>query len=144
MQLFTSQDVNWWTGVYWWCFYQQLYQFLSDSHSDGTHSLQRIHGWARNVMLRFSKSVLSSSSWMASGWVHFQQILIFGWTIPLQRTGSYELFIVRKCIGWASIHAFIHEFWDITLKFLMQAAHKISKMFIKNMCILEEKPCLIQ
>ncbi len=29
-----------------------------DSHSDGTHSLQRIHWWASDVMLNFSKSVL--------------------------------------------------------------------------------------
>ncbi len=29
-----------------------------DSHSDGTHSLQRIHWWASDVMIHFSKSVL--------------------------------------------------------------------------------------
>ncbi len=29
-----------------------------DSHSDGTHSLQRIHWWASEVMLNFSISVL--------------------------------------------------------------------------------------
>ncbi len=29
-----------------------------DSHSDGTHSLQRIHWWASDVMLNYSKSVL--------------------------------------------------------------------------------------
>ncbi len=28
-----------------------------DSHSDGTHSLQRIHLWASDVMLHFSKLV---------------------------------------------------------------------------------------
>ncbi len=36
-----------------WCFYQ-----LFGSHSDGTHSLQRIHWWVSDVMLNFSKSVL--------------------------------------------------------------------------------------
>ncbi len=47
--------INWLTGVLCvtrgllWCF---------DSHSDGTHSLQRIHWWASDVMLNFSKSVL--------------------------------------------------------------------------------------
>ncbi len=30
---------------------------ILDSHSDGTHSLQRIHWWASDVMLHFSKSV---------------------------------------------------------------------------------------
>ncbi len=45
--LLSSQDINWWTGVVWitcgllWCFYQL------DSHSDGTHSLQRIQWWAK-------------------------------------------------------------------------------------------------
>ncbi len=29
-----------------------------DSHSDGTHSLQRIHWWASDAMLNFSRSVL--------------------------------------------------------------------------------------
>ncbi len=59
VQLFTSQDVNWWTGDMWrtcewlWCFYQ-----LFEWHSDGTHSLQRIHSWASDVILNFSKSVL--------------------------------------------------------------------------------------
>ncbi len=58
-----------------------------DSHSDGTHSLQRIHWWASVVMLHFSKSVLmkknSSTSWMIWGRVNFQQIFTFVWTIPL-------------------------------------------------------------
>ncbi len=43
-----------------------------DSHSDGTHSLQRIRWWASDVMLNFSKSVLmkkkkSYTSWIAWG-----------------------------------------------------------------------------
>ncbi len=55
-----------------------------DSHSDGTHSLQRIHWWATDVMIHFSKSETNSStSWMAWGWVNFQQNFIFGWTISL-------------------------------------------------------------
>ncbi len=49
------------------------------SHSDGTHSLQRIHWWASDVVQIFSKSVLmnknSSISWMAWGQVHFQKIV---------------------------------------------------------------------
>ncbi len=46
-----------------------------DSYSDGTHSLQRIHCWASDVMLHFSKSdeeTNSSKSWMAWGWAHFR------------------------------------------------------------------------
>ncbi len=33
-----------------------------NSHSDGTHSLKRIHWWASDVMLNFSKSVLIKKS----------------------------------------------------------------------------------
>ncbi len=56
-----------------------------DSHSDGTHSLQSIRCWASDGMLHFSKSdeeTNSSTSWMTWGWAHFQQMFIFGWTIP--------------------------------------------------------------
>ncbi len=35
-QLLSSPDVNWWTGVVW-----IIVMFLSDSHSDGSHSLLR-------------------------------------------------------------------------------------------------------
>ncbi len=54
--LFTSEDINWWIGVVWttcgvlWFFYY--------SHSDGTHSLQKICWWANDVMLNVFKSVL--------------------------------------------------------------------------------------
>ncbi len=50
-QLLSSPDVNWWTGVVW-----IIVMFLSDSHSDGTHSLQSIHCWDTDAMLHFSKS----------------------------------------------------------------------------------------
>ncbi len=93
-QLFTSQDVNWWPGLE-WCGLLVDYcdAFLSclDSHSDGAHSLQRIHYWASDVMLHFSKSVqLKKQTHLhlgldgLRGWVNFQQMLIFGWTIPLE------------------------------------------------------------
>ncbi len=55
-----------------------------DSHSDGTHSLQRIHWWASHVMLHFSKSdEEKNSSRMTWGWVHVQLILFFCWIISL-------------------------------------------------------------
>ncbi len=65
-----------------------IVMFLSDSHSDGTHSLQSIHCWDSDVMLDFSKSdeeTNSSLSWMPWGWVHFQRNNIFGWNIALIR-----------------------------------------------------------
>ncbi len=53
-QLFTSQDVNWWTGVVWiTC---DVFISCLDSHSDATHSLQRMHWWASDVKRHFSKS----------------------------------------------------------------------------------------
>ncbi len=55
------------------------------SHSDGTHSLQRIHWWISDVMLNFNKETNLSTSWMAWGRVHFLQILIFESTTPLKR-----------------------------------------------------------
>ncbi len=54
MQLFTSQDVNWWTGVVWiTCGLLMFLISCLDSHSDGTHSLQRIYWLASDGMLRF-------------------------------------------------------------------------------------------
>ncbi len=66
----TAQNPIWalrpavWTesDVLEWCGYLVDYcdVFISclDSHSDGTHSLQRIYWWVRDAMLHFSKSVL--------------------------------------------------------------------------------------
>ncbi len=57
-----------------------------DFHSDGTHSLQRINWWERDVMIKFTKSVLmktiSSTLWLAWGWVNVHQKCMFSWTIP--------------------------------------------------------------
>ncbi len=68
-------------GLLWCCFISCL-----DSHSDGTHSLHRIHWWVSDVMLNFSKYVLlkkTNSSWMYWERVNCQQMLISGWTIRL-------------------------------------------------------------
>ncbi len=67
--------------------YCDVFNSCLDSHSDGTHSLQRIHCWASGVML--SPNPLwwrknSSTSWMTWGQVHSQLIFIFGLTIPLK------------------------------------------------------------
>ncbi len=75
-QLLASQDIHWWTGVD----YCDVFISCLDSHSDGTHSLQRIHCWTSDGMLHFSTSVAetnSFTSWMAWGWGHFQQIFLF-------------------------------------------------------------------
>ncbi len=57
-----------------------------DSHSDGTHSLQRIHCWASDAMLHFPKpdeETNSSTSWMIWRWGHFQLIQMYRWTTPV-------------------------------------------------------------
>ncbi len=41
-----------------------------DSHFDGTHSLQRIHWWASDLMLNFSKSVLMEKN-LSTFWIDF-------------------------------------------------------------------------
>ncbi len=53
MQIFTSRDIHWWTGVV-WITCGLLWFFISclDSHSDGTHSLQRIHWQASDTFLQ--------------------------------------------------------------------------------------------
>ncbi len=69
---FASLDTNWWTGVM-WITCGLLLLFLS---ADGTHSTQRIHWWASDVMLHFyqigsDEQTNSSTFWMAWGWIHF-------------------------------------------------------------------------
>ncbi len=64
-----------------------------DSHSDGTHSLQRIHWRASDEMLHFSKSdeeTNSSTSWIAWRCVNLQQIYIFVWISPLTHFSATE------------------------------------------------------
>ncbi len=59
MQLFTSQDINWWTGVVWitcgllWCFYQLLRLILT-----APIRCRVSNGEKNHVMLNFSISLL--------------------------------------------------------------------------------------
>ncbi len=73
--LLSSPDVNWWTGVVW-----IIVMFLSDSHSDGTHSLQSIHCWDTDAETHFYKSdeetnssiyILSKFSAHFHFWLHY-------------------------------------------------------------------------
>ncbi len=87
------------------------------SHSDGTHSLQRIHWWASDAMLHFSKSdeeTNSSTSWMARGWRPFQQILICGWTTPLMSMTPPAV----ACNMWKLLYRrgkIISEYWQMSV-----------------------------
>ncbi len=62
-----------------------------DYQSDGTHSLQRIHWWASDVMLNFSQSVaMKKKNDLHLGWPECEDIFnfffIFVWTFPQQST----------------------------------------------------------
>ncbi len=57
-------------------------QRFTNKHSDGTHSQQRIHWWARDLMLNFSKSAQMKKQThlhhsMAWEWIHLPQIVHF-------------------------------------------------------------------
>ncbi len=56
--------------------YCDIFISCLDSHSDGTHSPQRIHWWTSDVMLNFlqicsDEETSSSTSCKAWGWVYF-------------------------------------------------------------------------
>ncbi len=101
-QLSTLKDVNWCTRVMW-----IIMMFLIsclNSHSDGTHSLQRILWWTSDVLLNFSKSIPIkktnlSTSWKTWGWINFKQIVIFGWTIPGCMAGALMLTYSFLCFA---------------------------------------------
>ncbi len=69
-----------WSGVD----YCDVFISCLDSHSDGTHSLQRIHCWASDVMLNLSKSFqMKKHIYLHLGWPEgkqFQQLF----SIPLK------------------------------------------------------------
>ncbi len=81
----SSQDVNWWTGLVWitcgllWCFYQLF------GLSFWWHPFTSIGEKVMECYIspNLMKKTNSSISWMVRGWAHFQQMFIFGWTIPL-------------------------------------------------------------
>ncbi len=54
---FTRYYLTNWSGVD----YCDVFISCLNSHSDGTHSLQRIHRWASDVMLHLSKPVAENS-----------------------------------------------------------------------------------
>ncbi len=80
----SSRDVNWWTGVVW--IIVMFYQLFGLSFWRHPFTA-KIHFWASDAMLHFSKSVLmKKQTHLHLGWperVHFKHITIFGWTVPL-------------------------------------------------------------
>ncbi len=93
---FTKPLMDWSRVDYLWI----IVRFLSAvCHSDGTHSLQRIHWWERDLMLNLKKNLKNSStSWMPWGWVHCQQIYIFGWNVPLNVVFHFNIWASYLCM----------------------------------------------
>ncbi len=113
MQVFISQDVrpNWWTGVMWiisvflWCFYQLF--GLSFWRHPLTVEDPLVSKWcdAKFLQMCSDEETNSSTSWMAWGRVHFQQTLIFGWTIPLKMSFiCYYIHITVSCTLTELLH----------------------------------------
>ncbi len=86
MQLFTSQDVNWRTGVVWitcvllWCFISCLDSFWRHPFTAEDPLMSK---WCNATFLQICsvEETNSSISYMAWEWVHFLQMFIIGWTI---------------------------------------------------------------
>ncbi len=98
-----------------WCgslvVYCDVFISCLDSHSDGTHSLKRIHWWTNDVMPHFSKSVpMKKHIYIFDGLRvnYFPANTNFRWTIPLTSP---------KMLAWEAINNdnFIFE-WTITFK----------------------------
>ncbi len=83
-------NVTRWTGVVWYLWI--IVMFLSAVWililTAPIHCRASI---AEQMQLHFCKSdkeTNSTISWMTWGWLHFQQILIFGWTVPLNESST--------------------------------------------------------
>ncbi len=77
--------------------YCDVFSSCLDSHSDGTHSLQRIYWWASDGMLHFYKSVPMKKQTL--GVRKFRQIFIFGRTVPLSKIQTWNMIemILKLC-----------------------------------------------
>ncbi len=102
MQLFTSQNVNWCTGVVWicgllWCFYQ-LFR-LSFWQHPFTAEDPLVSKWWNATFLQIwsDEKTNSSTSWMAWGWMSVLGKLFFKVVVT---------FIVVWWISWAKSSPF--------------------------------------
>ncbi len=80
MQFFTFKDVNWWTGVdYLWIivmFLSAVWTLILTApiHCRGSIGEQVMYCNAKFLQTCLNKVINSCTSWMAWGWVHFQQL----------------------------------------------------------------------
>ncbi len=116
MQLFTSHNVNWWTGVVWficglmWCFYQLFGLSFWRHPFTAEHPL--VSKWCNYKSPNlFSCWNTLIKSWIAWGRVHRQQSFIFGWIIPLKETRIHEKTISKEILLWAISHVVLYIGW---------------------------------
>ncbi len=91
-ELVFELKTSWWWICFSFCLLQMLTDglewcgllvvFLSDSHSDGTHSLQSIHCWDTDAETHFYKPDEETNSSTS-----FHQVLISGWTNVDNKSG---------------------------------------------------------
>ncbi len=108
MQVFTLQDIDLWTGVD----YYDVFISCLDSHSDGTHSLQRIRWWASDVMLHFSKSDVKQThlhlgcpegEHIFSNFPFLGELFLKNWIISTKRRRSTQL------LSWEHHYLYMRE-----------------------------------
>ncbi len=128
-QLFTSQDVNWWTGVVWitsgllWCFYQMF--GLSFWRHPFTAEDPLLSKWWNATFLQiWWRNKLTS--WMAWGWEHFQQMFNFGWTTPLKR--EFIIYSPPCCFKLVQVSS-PYSLCTISLRYQMPSEHTFMVLF---------------
>ncbi len=97
-QLFTSQDVDWWTGVVWitcllWCFYQLF--GLSFWRHPFTAEDPLVSKWCNaefiNICSDKETNVSTTHLGRPEGKYIFSKIVVFGWTIALLQSTFWDL-----------------------------------------------------
>ncbi len=130
MQLFTLQDVNWWTGVVWitcgllWCFYQLF--GLSFWRHPFTADDPLVSKWCNATFLQIcsNEETNSSTSWIAWGWVNYQLIFNFKWTIPLRTCFSEDIQVhLNKLECREKVNFFLELFQKMKLSYILDSLH---------------------
>ncbi len=96
--------------------YCDAFMSCLDSHSDGTHSLQRIHWWESDMMLNFSKSVpMKKQTHQHLGWPQVSANFHFGWTIPLiHSTGQAICLYSSMNFNWMSFWHWFKKYASVS------------------------------
>ncbi len=155
-QLFSVHDVNRWTGVVWiTC---DVFISCLDSHSDGTHSLQRIHliasnaklllicyDWSKNSSTSCKLSFLGELPYSFKCRFESSQDIFIGVTHYLKSTlykGQYKITFVkremcRKRMMYSTNIIFLFKTWKKSLT--LQCAKLYWTKKKKKLCFVYNK-----